>query len=1324
MSSAMARPAQPAADAEQTERVSSWTPQQLEAITLTEPALLVSAAAGSGKTAVLSERCATLVTAGENPCGVEELLVVTFTELAAGEMRHRIERALRDKLAVNPTPHLQRQIAIVDHAEIGTIHSFCARLLRRHFHRLGIDPRFEILDGDDATLLKAETMDDLLTDAFSGDAGVDPAVFTSVIDAYFGGSDEGLGETVRRIHDMLSSLADPQAWTSSALAEIEQGAAVQLRESSIGRRLLTTVERRVVNLSETLTAAIQGLAKLGNFDKLVQALSSALDVVEPWHKVLREQGLDALAEVVRSRPAIRRPSTSKSLPGINIADGLFKPAMAAYKESPLGDIPPLTEAQWRLSLERTAPVARLLLDLSAEFERRYARAKSIQRAMDFSDLERLALRALQNDDGSPSEVARQCHRVYRHVLVDEYQDINQLQDRILSLVSRTCLGEKGSGFFCVGDVKQSIYRFRLAEPSLFIDRMNAYRAAQARSPADAPARTIDLQNNYRSRGPLLEAVNVIFRAIMSESAGEVEYDDRQALIPGAAYPSGDNALTGAPVELHLLVKPTATEKTSGGAVAAGGGSARGESGRGDVGRGEPGRGQPGRGESGGGELPGSDNGVSESGASDSGGSDPLVESGDDAPGEQEDLENMEREAALVAYRMRQMMGLIDQPRVAVTDRQTRKLRPIRFGDFAVLMRAMRHKASQFATILRRMGIPVFTQERGGFFDNQEIADVLSLLEILDNPRQDIPLAAYLRGPLARLADPGEAMARIALHGRSLSPPVPFHQAVVSYARTESNALAARLRELLDQLDAWRQVARDRPVSELILTIYQQTGFPAFVVALPDGPQREANLHELHARAAQFSTFRKQGLSRFLRFLRSIHEETDLGAPSIAGAGVDVVQVMSIHQSKGLEFPVVFVPDMGTKFNLTSADGAIVFDRHALLGIEQYDPELMARLPSVSSVLVKQRVHDATMAEAMRVLYVAMTRAREHLVLVGTNTRKTLESLIASPTNTGERLRAEHVLSAPTALHWLIPAIKAAGAENTGHFRLALHDPPDLATWLKHSVPLSRRVDPRLAALKPLTPAPEPNVRADELIAALSWRYPHMASTDTPAVTSVTTLTKKGERALHSGGGGSDTGDFESPPPSPASAALRTRDFHAPRFTTGANMSAADKGTATHIALQYLPFDTPPVAASIAAAVDAMVRQKRLTAIEASAVDTPALAWFLSCELRRYWVDKSCTIYREQTVYFPHDPPTRSPGGDQYDRIMVRGRLDLLIDSPAGLVIIDYKTDRVETAEAVAGRVELYRPQLEMYQSALKAMTRRPVGQAYLVFLTPRQIVRL
>jgi ATP-dependent helicase/nuclease subunit A len=1215
----------------------NWTVRQKAGIETVGHSLLVSAAAGSGKTAVLAERCAHLVCNAADPCGVDQLLVVTFTESAAAEMKTRIQEALRRRLVEQPSDRLKRQVALAEHAQVSTVHGFCARLLRQNFNLAGIDPEFRILDGDEAALLRREIARDLFHTRYETDSEGD---FHRLIDAYGDGDDEKLIGEVVDTYGLLQSLIDPREWIAGNQALWEDAAAKPLEESTLGKMLIGQVAEAVAALGRRCDDAKRAVAALGpGLTPYVEHLKELSGYFAHWRQVLESDGLDmllaemhAFAEVKPRLPIVRGAVAGKEL-GKTLIDGVKE----ALDKDPLKDLLSCTSGQWQEGMSRTLPHARTFLSLVGDFEKEYLAARESQRALDFADLERKALNILRDGEGDspgPSALARSLHEQYRHVLVDEYQDINPIQNAILSLVSRECVSAQNANLFCVGDVKQSIFRFRLAEPALFLDRHKKFSSSRDKRLGEV----IDLRENFRGRAPLLQAINGIFERLMTRSAVEIEYDQSHRLEPGLKFAAAGKAraFAGAPIEFH--------------------------------------------------HLP----------------ANPTASSDDDEEDGPADLDRTDYEAILLARRILEMTGRDGSEPMHVCTPDARR---IEFGDIVILLRAMQHKADRFADVLRAHDIPVHSEGGSGFFEAAEVRDMVCLLQILDNQRQDIPLAVFLRSPLSGLPNADDAMARIRLAFGAEEEPIPFHEAVRLYAERKDDELAAHLKDVLARLGEWRDQANKRPVAELLWHLFEETGYLAFCGGLEDGQQRVANLLDLHRRAGQFGTFLRQGLYRFLRFLENLREQMDVSRPSPAGHADGVVRIMSIHRSKGLEFPVVCLPDLGKAFNLSDTNGSILVDRSAGLGMEVVEEERLIRYPSLAWTIVRQSLLRQTLAEELRLMYVAMTRAREHLILVGTCKPEKQQSWASQWSRFEGTMPADAVLGARCPLDWLGP-VSAMGAR-TPIFAVQAHDGDELRTWKnpRHERPGFSEEQWKLARLEELPDAPPPDDVARGLIERFETPYCGEAFCAQPAAASVTAIAK---------------GDAEDS--AAVSAAPLGRKLDLPRFfLEESTPKATDIGNAMHTVLQNFDFSTAGDAKDIERQIQAMVAGKFLSAKDARLVDPAGIAWFLRSEVGSMLRREHGKLMRE--VPFALIQPGDFPSGDVLDQIMVRGRIDLLVPTDAGAVIVDYKTDNV-SGEALEQRAAAYSRQTRLYARAIRTVAGGRIAGIFLVFLTPRRVVRV
>jgi ATP-dependent helicase/nuclease subunit A len=1310
--------------------VPPWTSDQLAAIRHVESDLLVSAAAGSGKTAVLAERCAWLVCDAPKPCEVDQMLVVTFTEAAAAEMKERIGAALRRRLsgelavgsvqlaeadpeAAAKRGRLVRQIALLDRASISTLHAFCATLIRRHHAQLGLDPGFKILDGDEAELLKREVVKEVFEGRYDGVEGTKArrqedmegrakqedssslGAFSEFIDDYGDGSDEGLREQVVAAHELLQSVVDPQAWRAMGRRRLTEGADRPLGESELGQALMDMVRGHLEALRGQCARAGKIIAAMPGFEGYAKLLREWYLAIRHWQGIVPESGsgfrvsgsgvdhvaapdpqtrnpepeswLWALAEEVVGVEWPKLPPIKKDVAGKDLAKGLMDDLKAALKEGPLVQLLKFSEEQWRQGLREILPCAELFLDLVEEFSQKYSHAKRARQSLDFSDLERFALKALMGDGASEAvkghiaPAAADCRRQFRHVLVDEYQDINQVQDAILSAVTAENKDEQGNDSsllraFYVGDVKQSIYRFRLAEPRRFLERQERFRRAGA-----GRGRVIDLQKNFRSRGPLLGAINAVFGKLMTAQAAEIEYDASHFLHPGADFSqaAGAACFSGAPIELHLL--PELRE--------------------------------------------GSGAGVQDSGSQEA----------EDEGGEFEagDTDRTEREALLIARRIQQMMGRSNKDEggsslgpMQVQDKEG-TTRPIECRDIVILLRSLKHKAGTYADVLRQSGIPAHTDSGGDFFQSQEVRDVMALLRVLDNQQQDVPLAAVLRSPLAGKDEggtkspsiphpsslPGDLAAIRLAYMHEAEPPA-FCQAVARYAAEREDELALRLRTTLERIGRWRELTQRRPLAEVIWTIYQESGYLAYMAGLHNGRQRVANLMHLHRRAQQFGRFERQGLFRFLRFLDQLAQR--LEQPSVASAAEDAVRIMSIHSAKGLEFPVVFLADLGKKFNMKDAQGSILLDRREGLGLKVADAKLRVRYPSLAWTILNERIRRQSLAEELRLLYVAMTRAREHLICVGTGKKDS--GVEAGRTNT-EPLPPEMILSAHTPLDWLVPVAAQLTNENTF----------DVTAWTAEQVgqwPTPRQMRPVMdewqrdrAALKPLDPPPMEDAAAREVMERLTVPYAYEPFTQVAAAVAATSM-ENGKWKM------------ENEEEGPHHLPFTISHFPSPP-------KAADRGTAFHEVLRFLDFSRACDEADVREQIEAMVGRHQVSREQARQVEAGDVCWLMETAAGRLLKQYADRLWRELPFIWARPPAGLSPA-DPLDRQIVRGRVDVLIPTDEGLVLLDYKTDRVR-GERLEERVASYRPQLSVYAEALAEVTGQAVAGGYLVFLTAREV---
>ena len=1347
--------------------MAEWTLEQLEAIEKLDRQMLVSAAAGSGKTSVLVERIIRRITDPAAPVDLDRLLVVTFTSGAAAEMRERIGRAINAALEYNPgSAYLRRQMALLQRASISTIHSFCLDVIRQHFYRLELDPMFRVMDETEAALLQLDVLDDVLEQGYaSEDAG-----FLRLADCYGGSKDDGgVQELVLQVFKFSRSTPRPDTWLENlpgafaipedALVDDlpwfnvlkesvrnEIAAARSLVELAVGMAgrpggpvpYLVTLEKDLMLLDEltescaagweTLYRQFSGLAFAGLArcrkeeadGDLVQSVKKTRDMVKRriqglqkryFHRPssdlladlrsLAEPAL-TLAELVRYfTSCYRQAKLERGVVDFNDLEHYTLEVLAERGHTSVGGMSPTYERGHTDSGKGT-PLRNRKGDTPPSAERGHTSCGGMSPTYECPQLmnvPNLRMSPTYDHEGvaRPSPVALELRQRYAEVLVDEYQDINAVQETILNLLTGT--GEDGPGLFMVGDVKQSIYRFRLAEPGLFLAKYNQF------SNRTDSGRLVNLARNFRSRRSVVEAVNHVFRQIMTPAVGEMEYDQRAELAYGAEYPPLPGE-TGDEVEL-LLIDSTAD---------------------GPADRQET-----------------------------------FAEQGDEQGEEpEEELDRLQVEARTVASRI---IELVESGH-PVYDHSGSAYRPVTYRDVVVLMRATTGRANTFVEEFRKLGVPVYAELTTGYFEATEVETMLSLLNVIDNPRQDVPLAAVLRSSAAGFSS--DDLARIRLAGGSGE----FYDALEQTAREGSGELAQRLAWFLRQLDRWRTLARQSSLPALIWALYRETGYYDYVGGLPGGSQRQANLRALYQRAGQFESTAYRGLFRFLRFIERLRQnEGDMGTARALGESENVVRIMSIHKSKGLEFPVVIMAGLGKKFNVTSLNKSVLLHRDMGLGPQLVDPEKRITYPTIAKLAVREKMRFEELAEEMRLFYVALTRAKEKLILVGSvyklNDAATRWCGVVG--TDGTRLPVWMTAQAVTYLDWLCPALgghpdgaplrELAGLENTtpvsaglsaSHWRVRLSGGrgPDMETAV------GAAEEYRQTVLK-MQPVPLTGPRSGAVEACLNWVYPHHRSHSLAARATVTALKLIGDTppaAERGHASGSGMSPMECPrwnvPDGmyPANEGLQltfSDDVGAEKenrreiFSAGAavrpafiqrreGLTAAGRGVALHLVMQLLNLGGDLSADGIRGQIAVLVDQEQVLPEQAAVVDPEAVAEFYCSPLGRRVLDGR-RVYREQpfTLALPLNtiyPDTEgSDSGD--DSVLVQGIIDCLVEEANGLLVVDYKTDYY-TLETLPKLVERYRYQVDLYSRAAEMFTGLPVTARYLYLFYRREAVKL
>jgi len=1181
----------------------SLTPSQRQAVAA-RGNVLVMAGAGTGKTRTLVARC--LDCLEHDRASLDELLIVTFTEAAAAEMRQRLRKSLEEKWAASPDENFwPEQIARFDLAHIGTLHSFCLRLVREHFHELGLDPQLAVLDEGEARQLAAETLDEQFQAHYAGEDEFSRAV-QNLIQIHGGGRDEKIRALILRLHHYSQTRPDAAGWLA---AQIKKFSAIEPIEwQSWLFKAISGWRDEWLPILENLKSENEKAAELaGIFRHLPKNFTRKLSAA-----VLEQiAAADLTANYPKGKAGKLRPAL-----GEIFEEAKFLATLAAVKD---GSDPLAEDWSWvRGQMEA-------LLRLAQEFTEKFSERKRTDGGLDFHDLEQFALKLLWRfSPNQPTGVAASWCAKLKFVFVDEYQDINAAQDKIIAALSRD---GADANRFLVGDVKQSIYRFRLADPKIFRDYACEWRGKNGR--------VIRLAENFRSREALLNFTNSVFSLLMREEIGGVVYDADAQLKFGAPEKRGELGTAQSPeprVELLLRLK-----KNNG-------------------------------------------------------------EAADDEAGDLTDLDETTKEARLITRHLKKLVSLPHK----IWDETANSFRPAQFGDIAVLLRSPRGKAEVYAREFERAGVPLAVA-RGGFYESAEILDLLSLLQLLDNPLQDVPCIAVLRSPLVGLSLDELAEIRLAAKEKH------FWTALVRSQKSEvrsQNEAAKKASKFLESFSRWRKLAKLNSLSECLEAVLAETLYADWLRAQPRGAQQAANLERFLNLAQSFDQFQRQGLFRFLKFIEAQQAaEVEPEVPAVATE--NAVRLMSIHQSKGLEFPVVVLPDLAKTFNEQDLRGEIIFDEEFGL-CPKVKPPLSGRsYPSLPHWLAQRRQKRELRGEELRLLYVALTRARDTLVLSASITEK---NWIEKWTQPQPPVTTQKIAAANSFADWLAIWF----AQNTGGVNLQNGDTSLLRWRLVDDAGPGDADKSETGDQKPEAKLPElDTATADKLRGVLNWDYPHQAATKRKAKASVTELRRAAEET-----------DDES-----------AKIFAHPNFAAGnrrskiadRKLSAAETGTAHHKFLQHFALEK---ADDLTAEAERLARENYLSAEERAVLDLDALAAFWNSELGQKIRANTESVRRELPFTARFSPAEidqikgeKPEAGLENEFVVVQGVADLVVLLPQEIWLLDFKTDEVG-AGGLPAKIKTYTPQLQLYAGALAKIFARPVTSCWLHFLSAHRTEKI
>jgi ATP-dependent helicase/nuclease subunit A len=1237
----------------------SLTGAQKEAIAARGNVLVV-AGAGTGKTTTMVERCLDCLTSQSSPVSLEELLLVTFTEAAATEMRQRIRtRLIQESEQNRDQAHWQEQLALFETAHIGTLHSFCFKLIRQHFYQLELDPQVAVLPEEEARLQADEVLEDLFQRHYAGQHK-NAAAVQQLIQAQGRGGDDPIRKLVLRLHNYTQTLPNPSNWLDAQLAIYAAPDPVLWKQWRVKAILDWCKDRLPIMVDMAVANPVA--ARCVPLLKNLQGASSEQERAQILQQLIAEEA---------QCPSGRREVLLGRLKGF-FKDARFLASLAASEATD-----PLAE-DWTWVRSQMMTV----LELVQEFTAAFSEAKRELGLLDFHDLEQYALRLLWNSQtNAPTSIAKEWRHKFKFVFVDEYQDINAAQDKILEMLSRE---GAAANRFLVGDAKQSIYRFRLADPYIFRGYVETW--------GKGGGTAVSLVENFRSREAVLNFINSFFAQIMRPELGGTAYDQQTQLRFGAPEERFglSAAASGEPcVELHLWPKP---------------------------------------------KIDSADTDEQEA----------------EIPSELVELEDAEKEARLVALRLLQLKSEQRQ----VWDETSNHFRPVEWRDIALLLRAPANKAETYAKEFARLNIPLQV-ERRGFYRSLEILDVVSLLQILDNPLQDIPLLAVLRSPLVGLKVDDLAIIRLALPkghfwqaiGRCLEsrrsperssgfdrksesgpqPGISSGHAEHGSKNTQQlldfsdrpcsefpTQLVRTIATFIEQHKRWRRLARLVSLSRCLEMILVETHYREWLLTQSHGEQRHANVQRLLALAERFDQFQRQGLFRFLRFIETQQAaETEPEVPAIGEE--DAVRLMSIHQSKGLEFPVVALADLGKPFNRSDLIADIILDEQYGVCPQIKPPHTGQRYPSLPYWMARRRQNQELLSEELRLLYVGMTRARDFLIL----TASVAEARLGSNWSAKREQNLETLKGAQSYADWLgfwFAQNSAADslstrAGQTGWLRWFRHD---------HS---SLRGDPAGAMQK--SDLEDQAFESDsktlnQLLHRLAWQYPWDLAAQQPAKTSVSAVRRRAmlaEEAAVSTTWSRVSGGRNS--------RLAQRSA-----TQKPKLSAREIGDAHHTFLQLVELEQTGSPANLQREAERLCAEGALTAEELAVLNLQKLAVFWNSDIGRQICSNAAFVRRELAFTARFSPNelarfTGDPQESQLERefVVVQGIVDLAAILESEIWVLDFKTDEMKANE-VEGKVKLYQPQLSLYAQALSRIYKRPVSQCWIYFLSLGQVVTI
>ena len=1168
-----------------------WTSEQKKVIDLRDRDILVSAAAGSGKTAVLVERIVNRICVDDPPVDIDRMLVVTFTKAAAAEMRERVSRAIEARLQKTPDDeNLQKQATLVHNALITTIDSFCLFVVQNNFAQINLDPDFRIADPAELKLMLKDALSEVFEENYKRQ---DNEAFLNLVDTYSRGrSDAAVREMIEAIYHKAGSSSWPKKWISGLSGLYEVASVKEFERSEVIKELTDYCRVLISEAVQELEQARSLALSTAGLEKYAITLTDDLKLFEGLDEAEDYSSLQALVKKI----AFGRIAIIKKFDG----DAKLKDRIKSMRDEAKKKVDGIQKKYFGMSIElmyeqlvRQKPFIDELIRLSLEFYEVMEAKKIKKRVFDFADIEHFALRILVDEDTLlPTETAKDFSAHFEEIMIDEYQDSNQVQEDILRAVSGERHGK--NNMFMVGDVKQSIYRFRMARPELFMEKYNLYTTD------DSEHQRIDLHKNFRSRTQVLDFTNDIFYKIMAADLGNVQYDDDAALYPGAGYPEADEDM-----KPELLLVDYKDEELS-----------------------------------------------------------DIVED--------EEGDKVQIEALMIANRIKELMAC-----GKVTDKETGELRSPQYRDIVILSRSVASWGNTVSQVLKDCDIPAHVESNTGYFSSYEIQVILSMLRILDNPLQDIPMAAVLASPIVGLDD--EELAQI----KAFYPGESFAQAALRAMAGEADYEDEKLRRFNEIYGKLRAAVADTPIHELLYMILDETGFYSYASAMPAGKKRRQNIDMLIEMAVSYEKTSYKGLFHFVRYIDIQQKyEIDYGEADTAGENDDVVRIMTIHKSKGLEFPIVFVSGLGKSFNTQELKSDLVIHSDLGLGLVEKTKSPRTKRPSLVRNEIESRIKREDSGEELRVLYVALTRAKEKIILTGgiSNAKKAFEKYRGN-VNKGQPISFGQRESAGCYLDWIIPAMLSYPDKYT----VSTVDATEFAT--RRAVDMASN-DISKAALADRISKVSREI-TQKMAADFDFEYAYASDISKKSKYSVSELKHDSMVEKY------DSTEKEAEIPE---FLQEEKGIYVPSFeqnTTDVNPGAL-RGTAMHRVMECLDFkgicsidtsDSEAVSTFVKQELDRMLEKGIIAEEMYKLVNPKLIEHFVASEVGERMAEAAARgdLFREKPFVM------------DYDGVLVQGIIDAFWLENDKIVLLDYKTDRVNEAHELIDR---YKTQLDLYADAL------------------------